>query len=385
MTFDPMRRVVVTGIGVVSPTGVGKRSFTRGLKAGRTALTPLSEAFPVPVAAPVTETLETIGPEDRMELFALAASREALSESGLLKERLPPEAFGSVFSSSKGTLQAFNQPERFAHFPTSSASTALLKQFPHIQGPSLNLVAACATGTFSLIRATQLIRDGRCRAVLAGASDASIFPLALAAYRQMGVLSSDCTRPFDRRRTGFVVGEGAAAFVLEERDSALDRGADVYGEIVGEAMAQDAFHPVCFQAGGHSLAYAIRTALRKAQLSPEKLDYVNAHGTATLQGDPYETTEIKEVFGEAAYRIPISATKSMTGHLLGASGAVEFAACLLAMAERFIPPTVNLEEPDAACDLDYVPGEARAASLKVVLSVSMGFGGHIGVVVVKKS
>ena len=379
------RRVVVTGIGVVSPNGIGRTVFADALKQGRSGIRSLSpfQNSLVPVAAHV-EGLEPSAP-DRTITFALAASREALEESGLLRDPIPPEAFGSVFCSSKGNLESFNQPDRFmSHFPTSSASTALLQQFPCLKGPSLNLVAACATGTFALIRAAQLVREGRCEAVLAGASDASITPLLVAAYRQMGVLSEDVMRPFDRRRSGFVVGEGAAAFVLEERESALKRGAKSYGEIAGEAMAQDSFHPVRFREENHSLAYAIRQALRKAELSPEKLDYLNTHGTATQQGDPYETVEIKEALGKEAYRVPVSATKSMTGHLLGASGAVEFAACLLAMEGRFIPPTVNLEEPDETCDLDYVPGQARHARLRTVLSVSMGFGGHIGVIVVKK-
>ena len=377
------RRVVVTGIGVVSPNGIGKAAFADALKQGRSGIRSHLQNSLVPIAAHV-EGLELLTP-DRTIAFALAASREALEESGLLRDPIPPEAFGSVFCSSKGNLETFNRSDQFAaHFPTSSASTALLQQFPEIQGPSLNLVAACATGTFALIRAAQLIREGRCQAVLAGAADASITPLLVAAYRQMGVLSEETMRPFDRRRSGFVVGEGAAAFVLEDRESALKRGAKSYGEIVGEAMAQDSFHPVRFDPHHHSLAYAIRQALRKAELSPEKLDYLNAHGTATQQGDPYETVEIKEALGEEAYRVPVSATKSMTGHLLGASGAVEFAACLLAMEERFIPPTVNLEEPDEACDLDYVPGEARSTCLKAALSVSMGFGGHIGVIVVRK-
>ena len=382
-----MVRIVVTGIGVVSPNGVGKTEFSDALKQGTSGIRPLGlfhhETPLVPFSAPV-ELSEQEG-QDRTVAFALRASREALEESGLLHDSVAPEAFGSVFCSSKGNPESFNQPGRFvSHFPTSSASTALLRQFPQIQGPSLNLVAACATGAFALIRAAQLIREGRCQVVLAGAADASLTPLLVAAYRQMGVLSQETMRPFDRRRSGFVVGEGAAAFVLEERESALRRGAKSYGEIAGEATAQDSFHPVRFHPEGHSLAYAIRQALRKASLLPEDLDYLNAHGTATRQGDSYETAEIKEALGEVAYRIPVSATKSMTGHLLGASGAVEFAACLLAMEDRFIPPTINLEEPDETCDLDYVPREARSARLKTVLSVSLGFGGHVGVVIVRR-
>ena len=380
------RRVVVTGIGIVSPNGINKTAFAASLKEGISGIRPVcrfSQESLAPVAAEV-EGVETDG-QDRAIAFALRASHEALEESGLLHDSASPDTFGSVFCSSKGDLASFNQPDRFMyHFPTSSVSTALLQRFPQLQGPSLNLVAACATGTFALIRGAQLIREGRCRAVLAGAADASMTPLLVAAYRQMGVLSEETMRPFDRYRSGFVVGEGAAALILEERDSARRRGAKSYGEIVGEAMVQDSFHPVRFCPQSHSLAAAIRQTLCGARLSPEKLDYLNAHGTATQTGDPYETREIKEALGEAAYRIPVSATKSMTGHLLGASGAVEFAACLLAMEGHFIPPTLNLEEPDEACDLDYVPGEARAARLRTVLSVSMGFGGHIGAILVKK-
>ena len=382
-----MARVVITGVGVVAPNGIRKAAFCDSLKNGRSGIRLLchrdSQDFPVFLAAQV-EGWEA-GTSDRAIAFALASSREALEESGLLHGPIRPDLFGSVFCSSKGNPQSFNQPDRFvSHFPTSAVSTALLQEFPEIQGPSLNLVAACATGTFAIIRGAQLVREGRCQAALVGAADASLTPLLVSAYRQMGVLSSETMRPFDRRRNGFAVGEGAAAFILEERNSAHRRGAKSYGEIVGEAMVQDSFHPVRFHPQNHSLAYAVRQVLQKARLSSEKLDYVNAHGTATLQGDPYETSEMKEALGGQAYRIPVSATKSMTGHLLGASGAVEFAACLLAMQERFIPPTLNLEEPDEVCDLDYVPGEARPAPLKHVLSISLGFGGHIGAILVKK-
>lgn len=385
-----MRRTVVTGMGVVAPNGVGRKSFCDALRSGASAIRRLSRfshpALPSFLAAEIPPSCFSLNGLDRHITYGLMAVEESLEASGLLSSSFSPEEVGIVFSSSKGGMESLEKgisPTLMDNFPTSSVSAVLLRRYP-FRGPVLNIVSACATGTHTLIRAAQLIEDGYASIVLAGASDASMTPLLLSGYHKMGVLSAKGIFPFDRRRNGFVIGEGAAAFVLEERGHALRRGASIYGEIAGVSMGQDPFHPLRFDASGDSLARMITLALDRAQLSCDTIDYINAHGTATVAGDLYETEQVKQAFGSDAYRIPITSTKSMMGHLLGAAGAVEFAACLLAMEKGFIPPTVGLFEKDPACDLDYVPNVARRQKVDTALSISMGFGGHIGVIVVKK-
>lgn len=385
-----MRRVVVTGIGVVAPNGVGLKQFSEALRSGRSAIRSLSR-FSHPdfsrfLAAEIPPGIFSLNGLDRSIVYGLKAVEEALQESALPVSSLPPEEVGVVFSSSKGGMSCVEKalsPTLMEQFPTSSVSSEILRHYP-FRGPALNWVAACATGTHALIRAFQLIQDGYASFVIAGSSDASITPLLLSGYAQMGALSHEGMFPFDRRRSGFVVGEGAAAFVLEERKGALKRGAPIYGEMAGYAMGQDPSHPLRFNEKDDTLARVLRNALERSGVAPEKIDYVNAHGTATVAGDRYETKQLKQAFGNVVYQIPISSTKSMTGHLLGAAGSVELAATFLAMEQNFIPPTIGLSEKDPACDLDYVPNEARQKPVRTALSVSMGFGGHIGVIVVKK-
>ena len=385
-----MHRVVVTGMGVVAPNGVGRRAFGEVLQSGRSAIGPLSRfsfnTSPAFLAAEIPPALFSLNGVDRHITYGLLAVEESITDSGLDLKRVDPEKIGVVFSSSKGGMETLEKGiglPFMQNFPTSSMSSAILQHYP-FRGPSLNIVAACATGTHTLIRGTQLIEDGYATVVLAGASDASLTPLLLAGYEKMGVLSRRGVFPFDRFRDGFVVGEGAGALILEEREHALHRGASVYGEIAGYAMGQDPFHPLRFETSGDSLARMIALALDRARASRGVVDYINAHGTATVAGDLYETEQVKRAFGKKAYRIPISSTKSMTGHLLGAAGAVEVAACLLAMRDGFVPPTVGLQEKDPACGLDYVPNLARKKKITTTLSISMGFGGHIGVIVLKK-
>jgi len=377
-------------MGVVAPNGVGQRAFGEALKKGTSAVAPLSR-FSLGtrrrfLAAEIPPHLFSLNGLDRHITYGLMAVQEALRTSGLSIISPDVEGFGIVFSSSKGGMESFEKgitPALMEQFPTSSVSAEILRHYP-FRGPALNIVSACATGTDTIIRGAQLILDGHTSLVLAGSSDASMTPLLLSGYAQMGVLSQEGIFPFDRRRNGFVIGEGAAAFILEEREHAFRRGASVCGEIVGYAMGQDPFHPLRFNPNDECLARVLNLALSRARLSPDELDYINAHGTATVAGDLYETNQLKRAFGERAYSIPVSSTKSMIGHLLGASGAVEFAACLLALQEGFLPPTANLYEKDPECDLDYVPNTARAQRISTALSISMGFGGHIGVIVVRK-
>lgn len=386
-----MRQVVVTGIGVVSPNGVGCRAFGEALQRGTSAIAPLSRFSPATsrrfLAAEIPPHLFSLNGLDRHITYGLMAVQEAFCTSNLSIVSLDREGCGVVFSSSKGGMESFEKgtlPALMQNFPTSSVSAEILRRYP-FRGPALNIVSACATGTDALIRGAQLILDGHTSLVLAGSSDASTTPLLMSGYEQMGVLSHEGIFPFDRRRSGFVIGEGSAAFILEERGHAFRRGASIYGEIVGYAMGQDPFHPLRFNPSDECLARALNLALSRARLSPDGLDYINAHGTATVAGDRYETEQLKKAFGRRAYQIPVSSTKSMMGHLLGASGAVEFAACLLALQEGFVPPTIGLREKDPDCDLDYVPQTARKKKISTALSISMGLGGHISVIVVRRS
>jgi len=385
-----MRRVVVTGMGVVSPNGVGREVFSKALQSGISSIRPLSRfdghSFPTFLASEIPSSAFSLNGLDRFVTYGLIAVEESLKDSGLSLSSLDPEQVGIVFSSSKGGMESFEKgmtPPLMQNFLTSSVSSAILRRYP-FRGPVLNIVAACATGTHTLIRAAQLILDGHASMVVTGASDASLTPLLLSGYEKMGVLSRQGIFPFDRGRDGFVVGEGAAAFILEEKEEALRRGAFVYGEIAGYAMGQDPTHPLRFENSEDVLAHVLTLALKRSRVSRDAIDYINAHGTATVAGDLYETEQLKRALGPEAYRIPVSSTKSMTGHLLGAAGAVEFAACLLAMKEGFIPPTVGLKDHDPVCDLDYVPKVARKKKISTALSISMGFGGHVSVIVVKK-
>jgi 3-oxoacyl-[acyl-carrier-protein] synthase II len=263
-----------------------------------------------------------------------------------------------------------------AFFPYE-LSRQLYKIFK-LRGPVQNITAACATGTNSPILAAQWIRHGVCDLVLAGAVESSLHPLYFAGFDQMGVLARSVVCPFDKRRQGFALGEGAGIFVLERKDHALMRGARIYGEITGWAMANDASHAVAFGRSGSVIAEAIARALQRA--GRDRVDYINAHGTATPLNDIIETRAIKKAFGARAGSISLSSTKAATGHLLGASGAVEFAFSLLALRDQIIPPTLNLCEPDSECDLDYTPQHVRMATVESVMSLSFGFGGQIGVI-----
>jgi len=259
-----------------------------------------------------------------------------------------------------------------------------------LSGPNLSISTACATGNHSIGEAFRVIQRGEADLMIAGGAEAAITPLGLAGFCSMRALSTrneepeKASRPFDRGRDGFVIGEGAGVVVLEELNRARKRGASILGEIIGFGMTADAYHITQPIQDGRGIKEAMLRALKDAGVSPREVDYINAHGTSTPLNDRVETQAIKDLFGEHAYRVPVSSTKSMTGHLLGATGGVELIACLLALNEGVIPPTINYENPDPECDLDYVPNKARELNIKTILSNSMGFGGHNAVLIVKK-
>ena len=254
-----------------------------------------------------------------------------------------------------------------------------------IQGPAKCYVAACATGTVAIIQGFRMVSEGQAEYCLAGATDASITPLMLGGYNNMKALAKREIRPFDKRRDGFLVGEGAGVVFLETLESAKARGARIYGEIVEAACGQDSKHPIQFDLAEHALSYTLNVLLKRAGITAREIDYINLHGTGTRHGDLYETLELKEALGANAYKIPMSSTKGATGHMLGATGAIEIIATLLGIEEGFVPPTMGLEEKDPECDLDYTPLKTRACKITNAIKVSMGFGGQIAAVLLRKT
>ena len=403
-----MRRVAITGVGAVTPLANDAKSTWKALLEGRSGIDVIQafdpSPFPVTIAGEVKD-LETAGlvpPKemkriDRNVLFALAAAKEALADAGA--NGYQPERVGVVVGSCIGGFNQLMQqhevlrergPDRVS--PTfiqnvlvDSASGQLAIELG-IRGPNYAVVSACATGSHSVGEGAELIRKGHADAVLAGGTEACIHPLILAGFCSMrGLAASNgdptkASRPFDATRAGFVISEGSAVLMLEELDAAKKRGARIYAEVLSYGASNDAYHMAAPDPGAVGVVEMMRQALERAEVAPEDVDYINAHGTATPLGDAAETKAIKEVFGEHAYELAVSSTKSEVGHMFGAAGAVEAMVCALAIHHGVIPPTINYRNPDPACDLDYVPNEAREAEVRVALSNAMGLGGHNGCV-----
>jgi 3-oxoacyl-[acyl-carrier-protein] synthase II len=401
---DPLRRVVITGIGLVTPLGPNREASWCGLRAGRSAVRALSEitAAPGPYAGapaePGDEAPPTAQPpRDRVVQLALRAAAEAVDDAHIDWQHLDTDRVACVLGTSKGGIGSFARAFRDRRAATalsaphghwwpdvwpSGAASAVAARYD-LRGPLLCPVAACATGVLAVLKAAEAVRDGRCDVALAGSADASLEPVLLAAFRRMGVLArgfddpTQACRPFDARRNGFVVGEGAAVFVVESLTSASQRGAPVYAELLAGASAAEAYDLARLSGSPEPLARLITAVLRKAALAPDEIGYVNVHGTATRSGDVLETGALKQAFGRQARRLATSATKSMIGHLLGAAGSVELAVTLLALRDGFVPPTINLTHADPQCDLDYTPLAGRPAPLETALKLSLGFGGHL--------
>ena len=408
MNDDSEPRVVVTGIGLVTPAGTDRESTWRNLCEGKSGIVALGGerdrgrvegevAGEVPgfVPPPGTENL------DRYMQMAISAAREAVVDARLEGELL--HRAGCVFSSSKGgmeTLLTANErwlkdrtpypADTFPRFFMSAAGSAVGSDLK-LRGPILCPVAACATGLLVLERAASLIRDGTCTTVVAGGTDSSLLQAVFAGFRRLRALAEvagdDPTavcRPFDMDRTGFVLAEGAGVLVCEELEQARRRGAFIYGEIAGCAAGADGYHETALDADHSVLPLLITLAMERAGLEPGDIDYINAHGTGTHQNDLIETVAIKRALGEAAQRISISSTKSMIGHLLAAAAIVEAAVVFLAMRDRFVPPTINLTHPDPDCDLDYTPNVGRTRTIRAALNISSGFGGHAAVLAARQ-
>ncbi|MDP2975180.1 MAG: beta-ketoacyl-ACP synthase II [Anaerolineales bacterium] len=400
------RRIVVTGIGCISPLANDWPDTWKALVAGESGVAPITKfdtsRYKTRFAAEAKnfDPVALLGAKearrmDRFTQFALAAALQAVEHSGLKIEAANRDRVGAVIGTGIGgvstmteqmTVLAERGPDRVSPFlvPMMLADTApgMLAIQLGIRGPNLAVITACATGSNTIGEAAELIRRGSAEVVLAGGAEAAVVPLALAGLGVMNALSTRnddpqrASRPFDRNRDGFVIGEGAAVLVLESLEYAQGRGAKILAEVTGYGTSDDAYHISAPAENGAGAALCMKLALENASLRPQDIDYINAHGTSTLLNDKSETAAIKTTFGAQAYRIPISSTKSMTGHLLGASGALEAAVCVQVIQEDLMPPTINYETPDPECDLDYVPNQARQKNVRHVMSNSFGFGGH---------
>jgi 3-oxoacyl-[acyl-carrier-protein] synthase II len=408
------RRVVITGIGAVTPVGLDMPRTWDALINGRSGVGPItrfdSSALPVHVGCEVKNFDPTIAVDpkelrrtDLFEQYALTATKEALQNANLTITPDIAEDTGVVIGSSIGGLQSLmNQydilreqgPRRLNPFcipmvMSNGASGMVAIQYG-AKGPSYSPTSACATSNDALGQSSELIRRGAAKVVLGGGADATVTLIGIAGFDRLGALShenelpSRSPRPFDKNRTGVVIGEGSCVMVLEEMEFALARGANILAELAGYGQTTDAFHVIAPAEGGAGAARAIKFALAQAELAPKDVNYINAHGTATPLNDIAETQAIKTIFGDFAYKVPISSTKSVTGHMMGATGALEAAVCIHAIQHGIIPPTINLTEPDPQCDLDYTPCEARKMRVDVAINNSFGFGGHNAVIVFKR-
>ena len=407
-----MRRVAITGLGAVTPLGNDLPTTWAGLTGGRSGIAEIQafdpSDFPVKIAGEVKDYDPTgaaapkeVRKLDRNVLFALTAAKEALADADMNGHRYEPERLGVIVGNCIGGFNELMRqhdvlrergPDRvsptfLANVLVDSASGQLAIELG-FRGPNYAVVSACATGSHALGEAAELVRRGDADAVVAGGTESCIHPLILAGFCSMRGLAvgdgdpAKAARPFDARREGFVMAEGAALFVLEELEAARARGARVYAEVLGYGASNDAHHMLQPDPEFGGVVSMMRAALDRAGVDPGQVDYINAHGTGTPLGDLAETQAIKEVFGDHAYEMAVSSTKSMLGHMFGAAGAIEAMACVLAIHEGVLPPTINYEEPDPDCDLDYVPNEAREAHVRVALSNAMGLGGHNGCVLI---
>jgi 3-oxoacyl-[acyl-carrier-protein] synthase II len=402
------RRVVITGLGAITPLGNDVETFWQNLKNGVSGIHKIeafdTAAYDCKIGGEVRgfdpkaffKNPKDVRRADRFAHLALAAAKMALEDSGIDVEKLSRrDRFGVIVSSGIGGLKTLQDqltilltkgPSRTSPFTIpmliSNMASGLISMEYDLRGPNMCIVTACATSNNAIGESWRTIKFGDADIFLAGGSEAGIVAIGLAGFSAMKALSTRndeperASRPFDRDRDGFVIGEGAGIVVVEELEHAKARGAKIYCELTGYGLSADAYHMTAPPPGGEGAARAMQLALEHARVSPDQVDYINAHATSTDIGDLCETRAIKHVFGEQAYKVSISSTKSMTGHLLGGAGGIEMAACALAIRDSVIPPTINLENPGEECDLDYTPNVAREKKVRVALNNSFGFGGH---------
>ncbi len=408
------KRVVITGLGCVSPLGNDVSTLWSNLLAGKSGVGLITHydtsQFKVKIAAEVKDFdgVALFGTRDarrmdRFVQFALAATFQALKHSNLTITESNRDRIGAILGSGIGGMSTlaeqtnifFNRgPDRVSPLlvpmmlPDAAASMVALQL--GVRGPNMAIVSACASGTNAIGEAVEVIRHGRADVIFSGGCEAVIVPIAMAGLTVMTALSTHneeperASRPFDKTRDGFVMGEGAAVLVLESLEHAQERGAKIFGEIKGYGTSNDAFHISAPAENGAGAAICMRNALDDAGMQVSDINYINAHGTSTLLNDKSETEAIKTVFGQLAYSVPTSSTKSMTGHLLGAAGGLEAVICVKTLQDEILPPTINYENPDPECDLDYVPNHARPMKVQNVMSNSFGFGGHNASIIISR-
>ena len=408
-------RVVITGMGVVSPLGNDKETFWDALLSGKSGIGPITHfdasQYPSRIAGEVKhfDPLNYMEKKDarrmdRFVQFAVAAAKMALEDAAFDMQSIDPDRVGVYIGSGIGGLNTWEEQHRillekgprrispfFIPMMIANMASGQVSIMTGAKGPNSAAISACATGTHAIGDAFRIIQRGEADAMLAGGAEATITPTAFAGFSSMKALSTSrndaptkASRPFDKDRDGFVMSEGSGVLLLERLEPAVARGANIYAEVVGYGMSGDAYHLTSPSPGGEGAARCMKRALQDAGLRPEDVGYINAHGTSTDYNDALETMAIKSTFGAHAYKVAISSTKSMTGHLLGAAGAVEAIATALALKDQILPPTINYETPDPECDLDYVPNESRRAEIAAAISNSLGFGGHNATIALKK-
>ncbi len=414
MTELEKKRVVITGLGAITPLGNDVESYWQGLMEGRSGVGPITQFDASQHTTRIAAEVKGFDPQehmdrkdakrmDRFAQFAVATSQQALADARLEITPLNAEQIGVMIGTGIGGLKVMEEqqeiylnrgPSRCSPFmvPMMIANMAAGLTAIHTgaKGPNSCPVTACAAGSNAIGDAFRLVQQGYAQAMICGGTEAAVTPLSVAGFASARALSTRndepqlASRPFDRDRDGFVIGEGCGILILESLEHALSRGARIYAEIVGYGMTCDAYHMTAPVPGGEGAARCIQLALKDAGMTPDQVSYINAHGTSTPANDPTETQAIKTALGEFASRIVVSSTKSMTGHLLGGSGGIEGVAATLSVARDRVPPTINLDNPDEHCDLDYVPNRARELPVEVALSNSFGFGGHNVTLVFRK-
>lgn len=408
------RRVVVTGLGAVTPIGSGKAKYWRALCEGRSGIDKITRFDASQYSSQIAGEIKDFDPQDyinkrelrhmdRFIQFALGATIMAVEDAKLDPSRENLDSIGVMIGSGIGGISTLVRgqkillekgPTRVSPFLPPmmiiNMASGMISIHFGFKGPNSAVVTACAAGTHAIGDAFKIIQRGAAEVMICGGSEACVVPVGHAGFCSMRALSTRndepqrASRPFDAERDGFIIAEGAGVIILESLEHATGRDARIYSEVVGYGMSGDAYHIAAPDPEGEGPARAIRAALHDAALPPSDVDYINAHGTSTLLNDKIETLAIKRVFGDEAYRVPISSTKSMTGHLLGAAGGIEAIASVLAIEHGIIPPTINYENPDPDCDLDYVPNKPRRAKVDVTMSNTFGFGGHNAVLIFKR-
>ncbi len=410
----PYLRVVVTGLGVVTPVGNNVNDFWTSLISGKSGVDRLTTFDPHQFDSKIAAEVKNYDPKatipmkesrrmEKFSQFAVTAAKEAFTDSGLDMSKENPYEVGVLIGSGIGSLRIIEEthsiylergPEKFSPFMIPlliiNMASGWVSILLGLKGPNLAVVSACATGTHAIGEAYRMIQHGQAKAMIAGGTESCITPLGIGGFCALKALSKrnddpkTASRPFDKDRDGFVMGEGAGVVVLEELEHASARGARIYGEVAGYALNGDAFHMTAPHPEGEGAAHCMNQVLREANMKPEEITYINAHGTSTELNDKIETLAIKKVFGGYAKKVQISSTKSMTGHTLGAAGGIEFVACCLSLKHQTLHPTINWTTRDPECDLDYIPNVARKTNVDVCLSNSLGFGGHNTSLIVKR-